>query len=832
MERAGRAPRRLPAAGPATALLPQQQQQHQQHQQPQQPQQLPSRGGPTAPRRRDEGGPGLEVEGNLRAAQRSSSSLAPAWARRVSEVEARTPGLGASHSQPQAALMLAQGARQKEKRGGATSGATAAALPRSARHGAKLESGTVGAERRPAERAGASSGAVGTSSGAVGTSSGAACLKDLCPEDKRRVANLVRELARLSEEKELCEGRLSAETLSYQQKLQQVEERQELILKEREALRLQYSECQQLLLAYQEELSTRTHLIGMQARAENHATTPVAQLFLGAADFGSPSSVRPRIALLPARDTDRQTETSMGSQAAMARGFYSPREYGVPDGNRTGTPAVIHPVVPAGMRSGNAQGMASQLCPPHHVSLSVGQGQANSSHHEAPSAQGGEIESRMLYTHPPNGFTLPLSLSPSQSSHHHIARPNFQQLSAHTVHNAPERNSAAHSPLQRPTHSHAQNGGIGQDGNPRFDLEAGTVKTMTQKGSFQPSASVSVVSSPVPRQGTTKGELVQEVGNKGTLVRSDALMLNSDSRNHARDEGMMRQSKGRSSDADSGWLCEDVGVNGQNEKQGECVPAEHSVMPTATVRRNVHEQGEMARVPEDMHESRSRREYERLADVSQGRGGIERNGRMKVLQECERNAGRENVSELEEARPAVQRQRLELVERRQVEVGGEGGTSDGVRNRAREVQEGCDGRGAAGSTRAIKADVEKQRRELEWERERLSQLLAQQEARLAAARKRHGAPPHSRQETAGSSHVPSFLPALTRSPSPQRYDGSVYSLGESLTTSPSHVISECFFKPARRRRPGPEPFHPSAVPGISGDNYEETRLLEDVFFIC
>nr|XP_032829605.1 protein hinderin isoform X3 [Petromyzon marinus] len=273
MERAGRAPRRLPAAGPATALLPQQQQQHQQHQQPQQPQQLPSRGGPTAPRRRDEGGPGLEVEGNLRAAQRSSSSLAPAWARRVSEVEARTPGLGASHSQPQAALMLAQGARQKEKRGGATSGATAAALPRSARHGAKLESGTVGAERRPAERAGASSGAVGTSSGAVGTSSGAACLKDLCPEDKRRVANLVRELARLSEEKELCEGRLSAETLSYQQKLQQVEERQELILKEREALRLQYSECQQLLLAYQEELSTRTHLIGMQARAENHAVS-------------------------------------------------------------------------------------------------------------------------------------------------------------------------------------------------------------------------------------------------------------------------------------------------------------------------------------------------------------------------------------------------------------------------------------------------------------------------------------------------------------------------------------------------------------------------------
>uniref|UniRef100_A0A8D2L1D9 KIAA1328 n=1 Tax=Varanus komodoensis TaxID=61221 RepID=A0A8D2L1D9_VARKO len=55
-----------------------------------------------------------------------------------------------------------------------------------------------------------------------------ASLKDLCPEDKRRIANLIKELARVSEEKEVTEERLKAE---------------------------QESECQELLSLYQKYLS-------------------------------------------------------------------------------------------------------------------------------------------------------------------------------------------------------------------------------------------------------------------------------------------------------------------------------------------------------------------------------------------------------------------------------------------------------------------------------------------------------------------------------------------------------------------------------------------------
>ncbi|XP_033929104.1 protein hinderin-like [Melopsittacus undulatus] len=61
-----------------------------------------------------------------------------------------------------------------------------------------------------------------------------ASLKDLCPEDKRRIANLIRELARVSEEKEVTEERLKAEQESFEKKIRQLEEQNELIIKERE----------------------------------------------------------------------------------------------------------------------------------------------------------------------------------------------------------------------------------------------------------------------------------------------------------------------------------------------------------------------------------------------------------------------------------------------------------------------------------------------------------------------------------------------------------------------------------------------------------------------
>ncbi|XP_029436920.1 protein hinderin isoform X2 [Rhinatrema bivittatum] len=82
-----------------------------------------------------------------------------------------------------------------------------------------------------------------------------ASLKDLCPEDKRRIANLIKELARVSEEKEVTEERLKAEQESFEKKIRQLEEQNELIVTEREALQQQYRECQELLSLYQRYLS-------------------------------------------------------------------------------------------------------------------------------------------------------------------------------------------------------------------------------------------------------------------------------------------------------------------------------------------------------------------------------------------------------------------------------------------------------------------------------------------------------------------------------------------------------------------------------------------------
>ncbi|XP_013925040.1 PREDICTED: uncharacterized protein KIAA1328 homolog [Thamnophis sirtalis] len=82
-----------------------------------------------------------------------------------------------------------------------------------------------------------------------------ASLKDLCPEDKRRIANLIKELARVSEEKEVTEERLKAEQEAFEKKIRQMEDQNVLIVKEREALQHQYRECQELLSLYQKYLS-------------------------------------------------------------------------------------------------------------------------------------------------------------------------------------------------------------------------------------------------------------------------------------------------------------------------------------------------------------------------------------------------------------------------------------------------------------------------------------------------------------------------------------------------------------------------------------------------
>ncbi|KAM7006179.1 protein hinderin [Tautogolabrus adspersus] len=81
------------------------------------------------------------------------------------------------------------------------------------------------------------------------------CLKDLCPEDKRRIANLIEELARVSEEKEVSVQRLKDEQETFERKIQQLEQQNLIIAQERESMQQQYRECQELLGLYQQYLS-------------------------------------------------------------------------------------------------------------------------------------------------------------------------------------------------------------------------------------------------------------------------------------------------------------------------------------------------------------------------------------------------------------------------------------------------------------------------------------------------------------------------------------------------------------------------------------------------
>uniref|UniRef100_A0A3Q4HSE2 Zgc:162344 n=1 Tax=Neolamprologus brichardi TaxID=32507 RepID=A0A3Q4HSE2_NEOBR len=62
------------------------------------------------------------------------------------------------------------------------------------------------------------------------------CLKDLCPEDKRRIANLIEELARVSEEKEESVRRLKDEQGNFECKIQQLEQQNQIIAQERESI--------------------------------------------------------------------------------------------------------------------------------------------------------------------------------------------------------------------------------------------------------------------------------------------------------------------------------------------------------------------------------------------------------------------------------------------------------------------------------------------------------------------------------------------------------------------------------------------------------------------
>ncbi|XP_055016214.1 protein hinderin isoform X4 [Boleophthalmus pectinirostris] len=93
-------------------------------------------------------------------------------------------------------------------------------------------------------------------------------LKDLCPEDKKRIANLIQELARVSEEQELSAQRFTDEQGQFEQKILELEEQNLIIAEERESLQQQYRECQELLELYQVYLKDQQHRLDSQVRAQ------------------------------------------------------------------------------------------------------------------------------------------------------------------------------------------------------------------------------------------------------------------------------------------------------------------------------------------------------------------------------------------------------------------------------------------------------------------------------------------------------------------------------------------------------------------------------------
>ncbi|XP_052267572.1 protein hinderin-like isoform X2 [Dreissena polymorpha] len=84
-----------------------------------------------------------------------------------------------------------------------------------------------------------------------------ASLKDLRPEDKQRVANLIKELARVGDEKEKVVQEMNGEREQYEKQLMTMVEQQERILAEREDIQEKLFQCQRLLTEYQAQLLNR-----------------------------------------------------------------------------------------------------------------------------------------------------------------------------------------------------------------------------------------------------------------------------------------------------------------------------------------------------------------------------------------------------------------------------------------------------------------------------------------------------------------------------------------------------------------------------------------------
>ncbi|XP_028411156.1 uncharacterized protein LOC114533759 [Dendronephthya gigantea] len=81
-----------------------------------------------------------------------------------------------------------------------------------------------------------------------------ASLKNLNVEDKKRVANLIKELAKTGEERELALERLQEERVSFEEQLGAIQEEQTVLKQERESLKQRLEISEKLLKKYQNEL--------------------------------------------------------------------------------------------------------------------------------------------------------------------------------------------------------------------------------------------------------------------------------------------------------------------------------------------------------------------------------------------------------------------------------------------------------------------------------------------------------------------------------------------------------------------------------------------------
>ncbi|XP_033725367.1 protein hinderin-like [Pecten maximus] len=82
-------------------------------------------------------------------------------------------------------------------------------------------------------------------------------LKDLPIEEKKRIANLIKELARVGDEKEKAVDQLHTERNQFEKQVLQLVDQQERILNEREVIQNQLFQCQDLLGKYQEKIEQK-----------------------------------------------------------------------------------------------------------------------------------------------------------------------------------------------------------------------------------------------------------------------------------------------------------------------------------------------------------------------------------------------------------------------------------------------------------------------------------------------------------------------------------------------------------------------------------------------